>query len=198
MPTDHEALGQENAATAARVRSRRRATSNSREGLGLASQGTLTAEQGHGARSQRWQDSQTLTTCVDQAWKPLETRLHRRERCPGGRGASVSDSAPKKKKEHSQPQADRKQPSVVSRCPRHSAPNKIVETPGATERQVPTLQSNPQAPTDQTVLKAWKLSSRSPSTWTSGSLFRRKGSPDSEDRGDSSVAVDCREGRYHC
>ena len=31
VPTEHEALGQENAATAARVRSRRRATSNSRE-----------------------------------------------------------------------------------------------------------------------------------------------------------------------
>ena len=36
----------------------------------MASQGTLTAWQGHGARSQRWQDSQTLTTCDDQAWKP--------------------------------------------------------------------------------------------------------------------------------
>ena len=39
---------------------------------------------------QRWQDSQTLTTCEEQAWKPLETKPHRSERCPRGRGASVS------------------------------------------------------------------------------------------------------------
>ena len=50
VPTDHEALGQENAATAARVRSRRRVTSNSREGQCLMNQRTSTAEQGHGAR----------------------------------------------------------------------------------------------------------------------------------------------------
>ena len=46
-------------------------------------------------------------------------------------------------------QSYRKQPSVVSRSPRHSALNKIVETPGATERLVPTLQSSAQ-PTVQT------------------------------------------------
>ena len=34
-----------------------------------------------------------------------------------------------KRKEHSQLQADKKQPSVVSRFPRHSALNKIVEVP---------------------------------------------------------------------
>ena len=46
-----------------------------------------------------------------------------------------------------------------------------------------------QAPTVQTVLKAWKLSSRSSSTRTSGSLSRCRGSLDSEDCGDSSVGV---------
>ena len=58
-------------------------------------------------------------------------------------------------------QRDREQPSVVAGFPRHSAPNKMVETPGATERQVPTPQSSAQAPTVQTVLKSWKLHSRS-------------------------------------
>ena len=52
--------------------------------------GTSMAEQGHGARSQRRQASQTLMTPQDQARKPLETRPHRRERCPRGRGASAS------------------------------------------------------------------------------------------------------------
>ena len=108
------------------------------------------------------------------------------------------DPRTKERKEHSQLQADRKQPSVVSTFPRYRAPNKIVETSGATERQVPTLQSSAQAPTDQTVLKAWKLSSRSSSTRTSRSLIRRRGSLDSEDRGDSPVAAHRREGQYHC
>ena len=65
------------------------------------------------------------------------------------------------RKEHSLLQADRKQPSVVTRFPGHSAVDKIVETPGATECKVPTLQSRAKVPTDQTVLKDWQLSSRS-------------------------------------
>ena len=36
------------------------------------------------------QCSQTLTTCEDPAWKRIETRPHRREGCPRGRGASAS------------------------------------------------------------------------------------------------------------
>ena len=52
MPTDHEAPGQETAVTAARVKSRRRATSNSREETGLANEVTSTVEQGQSARTQ--------------------------------------------------------------------------------------------------------------------------------------------------
>ena len=52
----------------------------------MASQGTSTAEQGHGARLQRWQDSQILTTCEEQAWKPLETRPHH---VSGARGVAA-------------------------------------------------------------------------------------------------------------
>ena len=49
VPTDHEVPGQENAVTAARVKSRRRATNNSREETGLANQVTSTVEQGQSA-----------------------------------------------------------------------------------------------------------------------------------------------------
>ena len=52
VPTDHEAPGQENAATAARVRSRRRATCYSREKIGLNSHVASTAEQGQGVPTQ--------------------------------------------------------------------------------------------------------------------------------------------------
>ena len=83
------------------------------------------------------------------------------------------DLRTQERKEHSQLQADRKQPSVVSRFTRHRAPNKMVETPGATERKVPTLQSSTEASTVQTVLKVWKLSSRS--SRPSRPLSRRRG-----------------------
>ena len=51
VPTDHEALVQDNAATVARVRSRRRATSNSRQVIGLISQADSKAQQGQGVRA---------------------------------------------------------------------------------------------------------------------------------------------------
>ena len=139
--------------------------------LGLAKQVTSTAEQGQGVRTQ-WPGS------------PSKEGL-RRERCPWGRQCLAQDSAgmsglerkrsqawdprTQERKEHSQLQADRKQSAFrqsyrkepqAFRFPRHRAPNKMVETPGATERKVPILQSSAQAPTAQT-LKAWKLSSRS-------------------------------------
>ena len=119
-----------------------------------------------GARRQiqRWQHSQTLTTCENQAWNPLEARPHRRERCPRGRGASAQQSM-----------AGIQEATISCiKISRHNALNKMVETPSATERQVPTLQSSAQESTVQTALKAWKLSSRNSSTWTSRSLSQRE------------------------
>ena len=57
----------------------------------------------------------------------------KRKNCQG------RDLRTQERKEHSHLQADGKQPSVVSRLTRHSALDKIVETPGGTERQVSTL-----------------------------------------------------------
>ena len=74
VPTDHEAPGQEMHRC---KRSRRRATSNSREEIGLASQADSTAEQGQGVRTQ-WLGS----SC--------EQGLTEREWCPQGSGTSAS------------------------------------------------------------------------------------------------------------
>ena len=76
VPADHEAPGQQTA-TAAGVRSRRRATRNSREGIGLANQATSTAEQGHGARSRRHRADVGLEALRNKA-------SQQREWCPQG------------------------------------------------------------------------------------------------------------------
>ena len=148
VPTDHEALGQENAATAARVRSRRRATNNSREEIGLISHVASTAEQGHGVRTQwpgsPWKQGLTDVSGARGVAAPVpRTGQCRHEWTQKKKQPGLGPQIPRKK-EHSQLQADReqsafsqrdrKEPSVVSRSPRHSALDKIVGTPGATER----------------------------------------------------------------
>ena len=74
-PLTTRRLVKENAAAAARVQKSQTCDMKQPRGAWLGQPRTSTAEQGHGARLQRWQDSQILTTCEEQAWKPSETRL---------------------------------------------------------------------------------------------------------------------------
>ena len=68
------------------VRSRRRATRNSGERIGLISQVASTAEQGPRCTI-------GMTTCETSAWKPLETRQNVGGARPQGGGANASHRA---------------------------------------------------------------------------------------------------------
>ena len=73
MPTDHEAPRQREGSDGRKSPE----VADVRHETAERCFATSTAEQGHGARLQRWQVSQILTTCEERAWKPSKTRpLH--------------------------------------------------------------------------------------------------------------------------
>ena len=204
MPTDYEALGQENAATAARVRSRRRATNNSREEIGLISHVASTAEQGHGVRTQwpgsPWKQGLTDVSGARGVAAPVpRTGQCRHEWTQKKKQPGLGPQIPRKKR--AQPTAGRqraisfqskRQERTISRI---KIPPDTVHSTRSWERQVrrnakfPLVKAAHRPRQSRQRLEVGSLSSRSSSTRPSRSLSRRRGSPDSEDRGDSSVAV---------
>ena len=158
---------------------------NSREEIGLFSHVASTAEQGQGVRTQwpksPWKQGLTDVSGARGVAAPVPRTGQCRHEWTQKKNNQGWDPRTQERKEHGQLQADREQSALsqrdrkqLSRSPEHSALNKIVETPGETERQVPTLESGAQAPTVQTALKVWKLSSRSSSKRTSRSLSRSR------------------------
>ena len=117
VPTNHEALGQENAATAARVRSRRRATCNSREETGLISHAASTAEQGHDERTQwpgsPWKQGLTDVSGARRVAAPVPRTGQCRHEWTHRKKPAMGLQNPKEKSTAN----CRQKPSVVSRFP---------------------------------------------------------------------------------